>query len=139
MKELLIVLIFGKTILLTPSPILIGPEWVDISISKQLVAINEGASVLLDISSLPHDKDLQAVRKEIDAKYPKGSVKGQLVTNDGVVHELFNVGLSWNKKATRLILSSEQPIPKDIHFVKVRLRSEYLIETTYVYWKNHSL
>ncbi|OGU16257.1 MAG: hypothetical protein A2076_13460 [Geobacteraceae bacterium GWC2_53_11] len=50
MKEFLTMLFFGSSLLLTPAPIDIGKEWVNLTPKKQIIAINCGAKLLLDIT-----------------------------------------------------------------------------------------
>lgn len=139
MKQFLLSLLFGKTIILTPSPIPIGEEWVELSLAKPLEAVSGGASVQLDVTGLIEKRGLYEARAEAEQKFPKGSVSGQLIARSGEAIQLENVGVAWSSESIKLLLSSEGLVPVDVEFVWLRLKSTNQISSAIVYWQNYSL
>ena len=65
-KVLLMILLFGKTVLLTPTPIDLSNNWTTIIPKKPLKAITDGANIEIDVTSLiPLDAKCYEHRKSI--------------------------------------------------------------------------
>lgn len=87
MKEFLLFLLFGKSILLTPMPVTIGPNCINLNSVKPLKAIN--GSAVLEVRIHPGTNgtlkivDTVAAPQQIERMYPSGSVTATLFRADG--------------------------------------------------------
>ena len=111
-------------------------EWKNIEPEKPLTAITGGASIRIDVTKYMENK---MSFDEAAEKFPDGSIKGKLITDNGQIIEIENTASSHNKEETRLILDSDKPIPTDIKITMVSLKSSQLIKDVEIYWKNFQL
>lgn len=135
MKIFLLILFFSKFILLTPVPISLSEEWVFVAPDKPITAITGGASIRIDISNYINDK---MSFEEVKSKFPNGSIKGKLISDNGTIIELENKYSSHNQNQVMLILDANEPIPLKVKFTKVALKSLQPIEKINVYWRNYA-
>lgn len=126
-----------KTILITPSPITLGSEWVVLKFEEPVKAITGGAAIYVDVSQYVEGSGFAAERfKAVDARFPPGVVEGELITVNGEPIFLKSSGASLGKDSVWLIVTSDGPLPVGVKFVEVRLRSKDPLEDINVYWKN---
>lgn len=136
MKTLLLLIFFGKTILLNPTPITIGEEWIEIKPEKEFSAITGGAAILIDIThQLENFNDFEEVKR----KFPKGTVSGVLITTNGKEIVIENTDSMFSNKEAQLGLNTNGPMPTDMKFSKLKLKSKIEIPKTKIYWKNGKL
>lgn len=125
-------LFFLKTVLITPTPIDIGNEWVTIKPSESLEAITGGAAIYIDVTKYAKPLDFDGVGN----KFPPGTVEGKLIHKDKTETQLISSGSSHSNTDVRLIVSSAQPVPTDAEFIEVKLKSKIPLQSVNVYWKN---
>lgn len=89
MKEFLTMLFFGSSLLLTPAPIDIGKEWVNLIPKKPIEAVNGGARLCLDITKAIGKIDDTGV---LDKMLPAGTIEAELITEKGASFTLRNSG-----------------------------------------------
>jgi len=136
MKEFFTMLFFGSSLLLTPVPIDIGKEWVNLTPKKQIKAINCGAKLFLDITKSVGNIDAVGL---LDKMLPAGTIEAELIPETGPSYVLRNssaYGFSDNKVLAILMADS---VPLNIKFNKVRLRSSIRLKSVTVTWMNYSL
>ena len=148
MKEFLLSLIFGKMILLTPNPIDIYQDWVNIELKKPVSAITEGAMVNVELESNRHFSDTvkaqENISKYLKGLYPDDSIEAVLTTKDNKIIQLTNTGFytsgySESENIKVLIKLTGQPrIPTDMEFTSLKIRSMNRLEKVLVHWKNFS-
>ena len=140
MKELFLIVFFGKVILLTPNPIDIDRS-IELFLDKPITAITSGASILIDISSMVSDKERESARnsdKELIAMFPPESIVAKLIGNDDYEVMLkFNGGFQVGNDTIELILHAESGIPAGIEFNKVHIQSTIELSSVKVFWKNY--
>ncbi|MEW6518581.1 MAG: hypothetical protein AB1461_04130 [Thermodesulfobacteriota bacterium] len=149
MKQLLWILLFGKIILLTESPVNIGDnEWVMLDLAKNLKAVNGGAALFIQ---LPVD-DYRIVRlkgaddafKELEEAFPDGSIEAVLRTTHGKELYFSNISFtisdfSFSKEdSVRIKLAYNGPVPTDVVFDSIKMKSLQTINNAKVFWKNFS-
>ena len=125
-------LLFLETILLTPEPIHIGNDWISITPEHPIKAITGGAAIYIDVTKYiaPFDWDTSSEH------FQEGVVQGRLIKLDGSEITLANSGTSHDNDFVWLIVDSEAPLPTNVEFVHIKLRSTKPIESALVYWKN---
>lgn len=124
---------FSKLILLTPDPISLSEEWTFIIPKEPISAITEGAAIRIDVSKYIIDK---WSFEEVDSKFPNGSIKGELISDNGLIFEIENKHSAHNRDEVHLIIDSNKSVPTDVKFIKVALKSSKLIKDVKVYWRN---
>ncbi len=133
MKELFLLIFFLKTILLTPDPVTISNNALEIFPEKPLKAITGGAAIYIDVSNYGNKK---VSFDEIRKKFPERSVHGKLVTKNGKEIILRHQGFSTSNDEIRLIVGGIESVPTDTKFVKVVLWSEKELKDVKVIWIN---
>ena len=79
-----LILFFSKMVLLTPSPITLSENWIEIIPEKPLIAITGGAAIYVDVSSITNNFEIDSLRE----KFPKNSIQPRqmvsikLITNN---------------------------------------------------------
>lgn len=141
MKTLIIILLFGKTILLTPNPISIDNDAIVLKLSEPISAITKGASIQIEVTSMLSSYDVsdvieaQGVVKEL---FPEGTISASLNNDDDDKVVLsYDGGILYNRKHTRLSLYSDD-MPTKIKWDNVTIRSEVELIDVLVLWRNHT-
>lgn len=137
MKELLTILFFGSSLLLTPKPIDVGKEWLELIPKKPIKAITGGGTLYVDITNTVGNlRDVAT----LDTKFPKGTIEAELVPESGKTIKLKNGSVySYNQDNVRVIMLPETEMPVNVKFHKVRLRSGTIIRSATVTWSNYKL
>ncbi len=133
MKNFFLLLFFLKTVSLTQTPVTITNEPLEIIPEKNLSTITGGAAVYI---CLPDYKGKNMDFDEIEKIFPEGTVSGELITNNGTAIKIKHQGYSIGREDARLIVSGLKPIPTDIEFSKVILRSSIVLNNVDVVWIN---
>jgi len=134
MKNLFLIIFFGKLILLTNSPISINTSWHDVYFSEPVNAITSGASILIDVSKLiPPENGLAALR----GQFPTGTVEAILYTDSGKELLLAHKGYYWSKKECMLALYRQGGMPTDLKFTRLKIKSSIPLNNVKVLWKNY--
>ena len=140
MKEFFLILFFSKTVLLTPTPISIENEWIEINPSESFSAITGGAAIYLDVSNyIPNNLGLNEQFDAVKGKFPDGSIRGVIIAENGKEFNIQNKGSSHAKHDVRLIMDYGAPMPTDIEYTKLMLESDIPMEGISVYWKNFKM
>ena len=140
MKEFFIILFFGKTVLLTPTPIDIE-DMVTIKPDKTISAITRGASLQIDVSETirrdPNER-VDEFRDRVKNLYPPGSIKAELVDKSGGVFYIEYSGyMQSNKDSTVLLVNANDNTPTDKEFVKLTLSTKVVLKNVNLVWKNY--
>lgn len=139
MWQLLKALIFGGTTLLTPTPIEIGHEWINLTSSKDLSAITPGATLQIEINShVPTSMNIIDRLTLAETLFPEGCVQARLIAKDRKIISLSNVGVAASNTQTVLQLSADHGVPTDIAFSNVQLRADCEVKKVLVSWHNFS-
>jgi len=132
-KTLFLLIFFSQWVLLTPDPLDIGNEWIEITPSETLDVITGGAAIYVDVSHL--------VKKPLDfdgAKelFPEGSIEGVLITKNAKEIRISSKGNSFTNEETFLVVPGVKLIPTNIEIIAVKLRSSIELKGAKVFWKN---
>lgn len=134
MKNLFLIMFFGKLILLTNSPISINANWTYVNFNKPVTAITSGAGILVDVSKLiPPENGLEALR----GQFPTGTVEAVLYTSSGKELPLVHKGYYWSKNECMLALYHQGGMPKDLQFTHLKIRASVPLNNVKVLWKNY--
>jgi len=134
-------LFFGKVILLTPSPIDVTNEWLEIKLGEPLQAITSGASLDVRFSRKREifvgAKDSNDFYQIANKAFPNGTITAELIDNSGDKITLFNRIISVSKEHVFYSIVSNEPLPTNRSFAKVRIRSSREIKGVELLWKNY--
>lgn len=137
MIEFFTLLFFSGSLLLTPKPIDIGKEWVNLIPNKPIEAVNGGASLELEVTKAVGNADDVA---KLDKMLPAGTIEAELIPEKGLPFILRNSSayvFSDNKVSVKMMANSA--VPTKIKFNRVRVRSSVSIKSVSVTWINSSL
>ena len=147
MKTFLLILFFSKFILLSPEPVSLHNEWIEITPKKTFTAITSGASIQIEIpvndyrvKSIDKSKDLFL---QLNKLFQPNSIQATLIDTDGnhinLTSKYFTISdfTLTNKDSIMLALTAKERIPTDIKFRSVRVKSESKINNVKIYWKNY--
>ncbi len=149
MKELILLLFFGKSVLLTPVPVTVGPGCITLQPQKTLRVINSGAALEIHIPPTANDNSKQvnivSASGDMQKMYPVGSVSAMLFRDDGsrVLAVNTDVGTGNNFYELNLRPPLPQNSPKGIvpayqdgdKFVSVTMCSKNPIPAAQIYWQ----
>ena len=141
MKTFLLILIFGKSILLTPHHIDIKNEIV-FELTESISAITSGAYIEIDVTkNIQYSKksDISQFRKRVQDLYPPKTIEAILVEKDGFETKLryMDQNIMFNDQETLLTLTSEEGFSIDKEFVKIQILSEREIKNALITWINY--
>lgn len=141
LKTFLLILFFGKSILLTPDYIDIDKNYT-IELSKSISAITSGASIQIDVfENVKYVKgmDINEFRKKVRVLYPPHSIEATLIEENGNITKLNygTSGIMFNSKSTLLGLYSDTGVPTDREFVKVKIMSKVDLNDVLVTWNKY--
>ena len=148
MKELILILLFGKAILLTMSPVNLNNNWLELTPLKTFKALNRGASLNVQLStddmilkSINHNEDIFS---QLDKLIPDGTIEAAVVDENNSVIELSNKDFSISdstfsrEDSVRIILVPRKPFPTGVDFKLVKIRSNIKLNNVNIFWKNYS-
>jgi len=133
LKTYILILFFGKAVLLTPYPVDLGPNWYEIQLNNPISAITKDAALYLDFTL---KNDCSRDPKALDSKIPKETIVAELISESGATHELKNSGFIYKEKRIYAKLTSEGTIPVGIKFNKVCIKSLNRINSVLIVWNN---
>jgi hypothetical protein len=140
MKALFLILLFGKSVVVTPEPIDIVGE-VAFQLPEPISAITSGAHVRIDVTrSLPGTIDSSnavAVLDYLKAEYPDGSVTATLVTESGQKTILDRVGGSFGEDSAELTLWTLSGVETGVDFSELKIETTTTLEDVIVLWQNY--
>ena len=131
--QLVKLLLFANSIVLTNEPITISNEVVEISLEKPIEAINSRASIEVDLSHLIEEKGINANINAVSDLLPKECVFASLISENGDEFVLNRTGASSQR---HLIIYHSEGIPVDLKFIKVKLSFCKTINKVNVIWRN---
>lgn len=148
MKEFLLILLLGRSILLTPEPVNISNQWIVIPIDNSITAINSGATLNVQLSVngqlVTEIKKVDNHFKKLKELLPDETIEAVLSDKDGNQVKFTNTGFSISdstfirddsvwitmKKLTGVVLNQK--------FSQLKIRSSIDIEKARIFWKNYS-
>lgn len=137
MKELLMMLFFSKSILLTPQSVNLDGI-LEIKPKKKLTAITSGAHLKIDVTEVigPPSGILETWDK-VKKQFPSGIIEAELYSDNNQPIILFYEGYSsMSTNEVWIDLYSDSGIPTNVKFNKILLRSQIKIPTVKVIWVN---
>jgi hypothetical protein len=141
MMELLRILFFANSVLLTPSPINIH-QGGDVEFSSPVSAISSGAAIHVDVSAmvpLGARQDIISSRRWVGSQFPRGSIVATIGCGGcpkGVEFS-FDGDISWSKGGVELMLTSKTGVPTDVEFNKINLHSDVELHQISIKWFNY--
>jgi len=137
MKTLLLILFFGKSVLLTSAPVDLTEKWTELTPKKPISAITGGAAIYVDVTQ---DTGYVPITGGLDKIIPNHTITAELIPETGKAIVITNTASAHSNKEVALILTPESgPMPTGIKFKKVRIRSSRPIKRASVTWKNHTM
>jgi hypothetical protein len=111
-----------------------------LAIKEPLVAINNGVSVYVDVSSMLPNGQTLAMRREWASRFPLNCMAIQLIPRDGsdeTVHLTYKGDVSYTRDVLYLILVSDSPIPKGVEYEAAKFTTTIQLRDIEVIWKNY--
>ena len=136
MKTFFLLLFFSKTLLLTPDPINLSQDWMQIVPQRPLTAITSGATIIIDITSIVGEEKNIAT---LERTFPRGTVEAKLIRDDGTEVTLHDGFFAYSEHQCWILLSGDGPVPTSVRFVKVLVRGSPILRGVKVSWKNFQL
>lgn len=136
MKTLLLILFFGKWVLLTPEPVDLTEKWIELTPKKPISAITGGAAIHVDVTQeIGYVPDFGKLKIII----PPHTVTAELIPETGPPISITNTSYTYSDKEVALIVDGAGSMPTDIKFKKVRIRSSRHIKRASVTWRNYKM
>lgn len=145
MKDLFLILLFSKTLLLTPEPINITGSY-ELSPNEPLSAITEGANLAIDVSSIikPHkNEDIDVFHNRLFTKFPENSIKAILTNKNNKKDEVILTfkrahSTGQNNNKIEIYLYADQGMPKNHEYDTLKIVSEVELKNVLISWANFS-
>jgi hypothetical protein len=141
MIEFIKMLLFAKSVLLTPEPINIEVGRLDIQLKEPISAVTTGAALYIDVySMLPIDsRGIHSARSWLSQEVCEGCIQAILHEQFGTeeVTLRFDGSSSWGDGRFFLILSADEGIPLKTKYHKIVLETEVGLEGVVMVWRNH--
>ena len=148
MKELILLLLFGRSVDLTPAAVSIGPNCLHLTPEKTLRVINESASLEIilpaNTNGLALTVNAASASQQVDSRFPVGFVSATLVRDDGTQVHAINTSNGSTQKGYVLILYPETSgnisgamptYTRGDKFTSVSICAKSVISNAHVYWQ----
>lgn len=135
LKVFFIILLFGKSFLLTPNSISLDKAWTDIPLESPISAITPGAALHIDVTQPSgNERDYLKLKK----KFPPGLLEAKLTAKEGKEIALYYADdVSFTRSAVSLILQAKE-IPTQTKFVRLVVRAQRPLSDIKITWQNYS-
>jgi hypothetical protein len=138
MLDLILSIFFGSLYLLTPTPIDIEHK-VQITLSKPVSAVTDGATIQIDIShTVPSTNGFLQGFDTAKSLYPPGSISGMLSQSNGTtsVKFIYSGQVQIAKEGAILLLEPITKLPTRVKFDTLNIETDVELKHVNVYWKN---
>jgi len=136
--NLIKVMIWGGTTLLTPEPIDVHLDIARITLKKPISAITAGASIKIDITKYIKATGVVASLKEIDENFPDNCISIKLISTDQEPVVLSKQYGGAGNDSAAVYLASQSGIPTGLKFHAIEISSCKLLESINIEWINFS-
>lgn len=142
MKELFLILFFGNSMLLTPVGIMLSPEWLTIPLEKPISSITGRAVIYIELSNTQPEienliKSSKDLRVNMNLLFPEGTVEAKIFDDYGKEYMFTDGNYSVSKDGIKIILTSDETIPKNIEFHRLITRSFIALQSVKITWQNY--
>ena len=141
MIEFILVLLLGKSIVLTPEPINLSGTH-EISLTAPIKAVSSGARIGVDVSSIVSirpDESLVDFRDRVGREFPSMSMSALLQSSEGKSIKLIYSGnVEIGKSTVVLSLTSGNAFPTNQAFNRLTVTSTVQAKGVKVIWTNYS-
>ena len=138
MLEFLKTLFFAKVIALSPALAGIGELEVVFKAAEPLVALNDGAYIAIDVTSVVPVTDVIETMSRIEAEFPAGCIRAAGVRPDGSKTKLVRQAVATSATATYVILRQEGSANRKAGFTSIVISTCRLVPNASVTWHNSS-
>lgn len=142
MKEYLLILLFGKTVILTPEPITLNDENLIFS-EEKLDVLTSGANLSIDITHFLESKNIDIRNdffvddfKEIEKILPSGTFSVE-ISNESTSYKLNRKGYSYKENEIKLIFYNSS-LPEGFKFHSLEIATKVQLENVLIFWQNYS-
>ena len=132
-------LFFGTWITLTPEPVTLDAEPLEILLSEPISALTQGANVRIDISAHISAVDVISQLDQAKEFMEPGCLAAELITTDGSSYTFDKLHHSAGDDSTQLVLSKRLGAPTDVDFVRVTVKSCKKVTEAVVIWSNWAM
>lgn len=114
------ILLFGGSTLISPSPMIIGENFVSIIFDKKITAYNRFAKFHVNVSEYangPRSNGPLHFVKNIEENFPIGCISINLISDAGDSITFKNIGVGWNSpQDVWVIVTADQNLPAKEYF-----------------------
>lgn len=131
------ILLLGKTVMLTATPVDIGPQWAHLTPPHAISAITKSAHVEIHVPWSPQAARAASLRAaELEARYFHRCVSARLFTK-GRQMASFALRYTVPEKSTgTLVLMPKIPVPVGVAFDQLQIRATCPLSHVTVEWRN---
>ncbi len=141
MTTFFLLLFFSKNTLLTNIPVTIKDASLNINIEKPISAITDGASLLIDVSSMIDDiknKSILQLRKDVENLFDNFILTAELIGESNKVSLSYSGHSMIGNGQIFLALDSDKKLSELGEWSKVVVSSSKALTNVNLYWKNYS-
>lgn len=141
MLNFLIILLFSKTILLTPNFIDIdkGDNYV-LNLNESISAITSGATIQIDVSEMVltggKKMDILEIHRAVLGMFTGYSIEAELIGERGGITLTYQGSILVNNDSAILVLSGND-VQTGIEFGAVAIKTNAKLERIKIHWKNY--
>lgn len=139
MKELILLLLFGRTVLLTPIPVVVNSNCQKLELEKPLKVINRGAALEIRIppgsNGSPKIPNAVTAPQIFEQLYPQGSVTATFYRKDETYVQATNIDVAVADDSYGLLLQPAKFFNVGDKFYGVTVCSKWPISNARIYWQ----
>lgn len=139
MKELLRILFFSKTILLTPHPIDLHGR-IELIPDEPIEAITNGAGIEVDVSSMiawKNHENIMLFKRRLLSLFPPETISVKLIGENAELEMYYDGSYSFNENIVILYVEAKNGVPVGVKYNKVVVSSGVKLKHIKVYWRNY--
>lgn len=105
-----------------------------------IVAINEGALVYVDVSSMAPRGQTLAMRREWASRFPRNCMAIKLIPKEASyesVYLTYQGGISYTGDSLYLLLVGDKAIPRGVQYMAVEFKTTVPLNSAELIWKNY--
>ncbi len=132
------IFLFGGSALITPEPIALGIEPVEVEFTHPVEALDDHASFNINVSEHVMSDHFQEFTKEVSAKFPEGCIIVLLFSNESDPVLFNQPSVTWNHPGDVSVnLKSADGVLTGKKYTSLRISSCRDIERSEITWYNY--
>lgn len=137
MLELLRALLFGKMITLSPATANLSDEAVHFTAAKPIEALNAGARLSLNVSSVVAVADSMDTMRRTEEAFPQGCIRATALQANGGEIQLQSQSIAWSSAGAYVVLAQEGGANTSVTFTAIKVTSCRPVPNVSAEWANY--